>query len=247
MIVRIDASAVPLTLFTGRNPVSTYTQTVIRNYAAYLDRSTLVPYDWWYEYYSADGVYWGMDDDPGVAEIRVDGGFLSSNQVVSVGQTFSFTRDMYENGLFVGQGTFTLDVLAHTNVTVPAGSYADCLLLRFTMAAGGTPQVWESWMAKGVGQVKQRGVSGPVAPRHWDLIELALHPWLTIGITNGAAVLTAWSEAGKTNEIQFATNLVGTIRWFTQTNFVPLYTLYTWTDWSPTNSPQRFYRVLTRQ
>jgi hypothetical protein len=84
----------------------------------------------------------------------VDGGFFSSNQLVFVGQTISWSRDIYENGTFIGEGTSTLDVLDHTSVTVPAGTYGDCLHLRLT-GSGQNPQLWDWWMARGVGLVKR--------------------------------------------------------------------------------------------
>ena len=169
MIVRIDDADFPLTCLTGRNPVSTYIRNVVRKYCAYVHRDTLVPYDTWYEYWAQNGwVGYGYDDNTG--EYRVDPGDTPAPSLVSIGQTISSTNDFYTNGVFCGQGVVAIEILEHTNVIVPAGTYPDCLLLRWTLGGVYEAQIYETWMARSVGVVKKLGISGGGAAQQWDLI-----------------------------------------------------------------------------
>jgi hypothetical protein len=165
MIERVDALSVPITLFKQGNPVQSFTRNVVRFLYAYGDYvgADFVPSDSWYEYQLA-GNQWGMfgnDDDPGTMEMRIYPGAIVTNRL-AIGQVLTFDNDMFINGTYQGKMTVKIQIVEQTGVTVPAGTYSDCIRLKFNFDAGKESQVSEMWCARGVGAVKKiRNVTKP--------------------------------------------------------------------------------------
>jgi len=63
-------------------------------------------------------------------------------------------------GSFLGNGSLTLQLIERTSVTVPAGTFPDCLHLRLTSTAGDSTKVQDYWWALGVGKVRNTRISG---------------------------------------------------------------------------------------
>jgi hypothetical protein len=165
MIERVDALSVPITLFKQGNPVQSFTRNVVRFLYAYGDYvgADFVPSDTWYEYQLA-GNQWGMfgdDDDPGTMEMRIFPGAIVTNRL-AIGQVLTFDNDMFINGTYQGKMTVKIQIVEQTGVTVPAGTYPDCIRLKFNFDAGKESQENEAWLARGVGEVKKtRNVTKP--------------------------------------------------------------------------------------
>ncbi len=152
----VEDTAWPLIICT---PTRTYTNTVARMYKAYLDPDTLFPMDTWYEYFNVAGNLgmWGMDDDPGEYEARIDGGLVFPTNM-TIGQPVSVTRSIYTNCALETQWTMQFTILGLATITVPAGTFPDCLHLRMVITEGGRSQTSEQWCARGIGAVKQNEV-----------------------------------------------------------------------------------------
>ena len=162
--IRMADTALSLTLY---NPAA-FIQPVLDLDAdfGYFSGTTFVSTDNWHEYLSiSDGfAYYGLDDGP---SDQVRNLMMPLPQNWMIGQTVSREIDSYSpTGVFDGGSTFALALLERASVTVPAGTYPDCIRLRFTFANGGTPQVWEEWWALGVGMVKKSRVSGYTADQN---------------------------------------------------------------------------------
>jgi hypothetical protein len=69
-------------------------------------------------------------------------------------------------------------------------------------------------------------------------------PTLTISMTYGAAALTLWGVVGKTNSIEYATDLTSTAKWLSLTTLSLPHSPYLFLDQFPTNAQQRFYRAV---
>ena len=67
---------------------------------------------------------------------------------------------------------------------------------------------------------------------------------LAIGATNGVAAPIIWGQVGRPTTLQYATNLVAPIQWFTLTNFSLPWSPYRFVDWDSANTPQRFYQTV---
>lgn len=146
--------------------------------------------DEWYDYLSAGnawGVY-GMDDDPGEFELRIQNGAIFADPFqLNIPQ--SVTENICVNGESIGQATYAVRVLDRTSVTVPAGTFEDCLHIRIerSQIGGESGEVEEQWWARGVGLVKHEGISGDGLNKHQELIAFSLshppstaRPWLEI-------------------------------------------------------------------
>jgi len=104
---------------------------------------------------------YGLDLGGGTKEYRWDttGGltnaFLALNNGIAVGHTATLHADAYLNGVHVGTATYTFTLLGLSTVTVPAGTYSDCLHVKFTANIPGVNLSQnEQWWAQGVGPVK---------------------------------------------------------------------------------------------
>ncbi|MCL4787208.1 MAG: hypothetical protein KJ070_10500, partial [Verrucomicrobia bacterium] len=172
--VEVKDANYPLVTYTGTTVLSNYAVNVLRVTSGYgfynSGTGQFSSYDDWDEYFISQNCtfgFMGSDDDD--ESIRADRGFVWTNGV-TVGQTLSLTRNLYENGKYVGQGTLKLQVLDFSTVTVPAGTFPGCLRVRLTLSAGGESQTHDDWLAPGIGMVKQQGGSGDGAAERWELI-----------------------------------------------------------------------------
>jgi hypothetical protein len=147
-LVRMEAVRLPLTFYTGRDPVSSYERLVNAVLFDQGDGS-------WTNYMGlGDGwSYLGTHHDDGEPAIRFDPGFLFTN-CVTLGQTLSTASDIYADGVYAGQGTFSIRVVDLADVTMPAGTFSGCLHMEFTYTIGGRTSVGEQWWAMGIGPVK---------------------------------------------------------------------------------------------
>jgi len=164
----VDDVAKKLTCYTGRSAPTSYIRTVSSFHNAYCDTVDLIPYDEWFEYSSTEAgvlTYWGMDDDPGAYEERLDRGYAFP-ATLAVGQKVTLTRDFYTNAIYAGPMVVSIQLIGVENVTVPVATFADCLHLRFSLGT----EVHDEWWALGTGCVKQRGVSGEGAQKQRDLV-----------------------------------------------------------------------------
>lgn len=177
----VFSEAESIRMFTGRETVTTYLQPVTSVYRAtgyYNPQWDLfLPYDAWIDYESSDSglAYFGTDNAPGDEQYRVDQGFVFGD-AIRLGQSLSQTRDAYESGEYIGPETTVVEVLEIVDVTVPAGTFADCLHLRFRDDLGnlGFEDVWEEWWAPGVGPVRYQGDSQNPSTDFYELIHANL-------------------------------------------------------------------------
>ena len=99
---------------------------------------------------------WGDDDDE--ESLRADGGFNYGTNF-AIGETSFSSVQIYEDGKYIGVFNISITLLDVSNVTVPAGTFTNCLHLRIDMT-GATTQTSDEWWATGVGVVKLLGISG---------------------------------------------------------------------------------------
>jgi len=162
--VRMANTNYPLTLY---NPTA-YIQNVLvldEDYG-YLSGTTFISTDNWKEYWAiANGLATYGDDDPAESpddtpeSLRVT---MTPFPVdMTVGQSATRQGPVYDGaGRFLGNASLTMQLIERTAVTVPAGTFADCVHLRFTLTLDGSPQVQDVWWALGVGQVRRTRISG---------------------------------------------------------------------------------------
>lgn len=143
----------PVTAYTGRSTPRTYTTNLVRLNKAY-DFPT---YDDWDDFFGDQGTlaFWGHND--GSDSGRVDGGLVLPPSL-NLGQSASVTRDFYDRGVYQGSVTFKLTAVSWGSVTVPAGTFEDCLKVRIVITGGGESETQDEWWARGVGAVKHRNV-----------------------------------------------------------------------------------------
>jgi hypothetical protein len=216
MEVKLTDTNYPITCYSGTTIIKSFLRHGIRQQSAYgtYDPNTgnFFSNDAWADYITLSNG-WGMlgsEDTP--ESIRVDPPILITNRLV-VGQTVSQTRNLYLDGDYLGQGTFKLQLLDVSDVTVPAGTFPGCLHVRISLTAGGSTQVHDDWMAPSVGMVKQQGVSGDGAPERWELIRTYLaSPASGLAVANQATptLQLAWDgSVGTAVEAQMRLRLSG--------------------------------------
>ncbi len=163
--VIVADTAWDLNFYTGAyNPIKFYNRSVLRlkyesTVYGVINFNSKV-YDDWYDYVglAAPFTYYGHDDDLGADGDRIDGGCALPASVV-VGNTYSPTADYYYNGAYQGVYAHSVQVLDVFPVTVPAGTFADCVHLRISPTFDGMPfDPTDEWWARGVGMVKMQGV-----------------------------------------------------------------------------------------
>ncbi len=115
----------------------------------------------WAEYFTtASGlVYWGLDNPAEVGSVRFENG-AALPVTMAVGETVVVPRKAYLNGFYVGTGSLTVRLLGVENCTVPAGTFAHCLRLEFTVAIATNSQTYEMWLAPEVGCVRYLATAG---------------------------------------------------------------------------------------
>lgn len=260
---RIDDTNFAITCYSGKGPVTSYVRYVVKEHEAYgyYDSGTgnFSAYDNWDSFYDfSGGGSWGEDEHTYGYSLRFDPSLDVTNRMI-VGQTISFSRSYYFSGIYQGQVAVKLQLLAITNVTVPAGYFPECLQMRTTVNVGGKTAVTDSWGALGFGLVKQVGISGD----HSRLELIAYHfqptnspalvaqaqamePALGIQMVDGRPRFQLLGIAGKDCTVEYTTNL-------TAPDWKPLLVVppssdgrYEFTDPTATNDNCRFYRVKTQ-
>ncbi len=148
---RVASRNYPVTAYTGRGTPRTYTTNLVRLNRAYGSPT----YDDWDDLFSDHGAlaFWGYDD--GSDSGRVDGGLVLPPSL-NLGQSASVTRDYYDRGVYQGSVTFKLTAVSWGSVTVPAGTFEDCLKVRIVISGGGESETQDEWWVRGVGAVKHR-------------------------------------------------------------------------------------------
>jgi uncharacterized repeat protein (TIGR03803 family) len=160
-VCRIGAASTTITNYTGCSPASPYLCNVILLYNAfgeYGDGDIFEPNDAWYEYPVVDPG-WGMfgsDDITGSFAMRINPGILITNGL-AMGQSVSTNLQVYLSGSCAGQMTFQLQLVELTSMTVPAGTYPECLHVKYVVnLTSGTNSEYQTnheWWAKGAGIV----------------------------------------------------------------------------------------------
>lgn len=152
---RILSVVVPLTSYSNCNPVVTYWRNAIP-----------ILFD-----QGGDRVWTNFMHiaDPGfgyLASEHVQGarmsfgpGSIFTNRL-GFGQTMVVTNEVYSGGVCSGQGSLSIQLVGLANVTVPYGSFPDCLHLRITSTIAGVTTIDEGWWAKGVGPVRWTHMDG---------------------------------------------------------------------------------------
>ncbi|MBK8476887.1 MAG: hypothetical protein IPL39_11440 [Opitutaceae bacterium] len=160
----ITGTSVPITTYTGGTfpltPGTPVTQLVMadQNVSSATDGTVQ---ETWAEYITtASGlVYWGLDNPTEVGSVRFENG-AALPVVMAVGETVVVPSKAYLNGLYVGTGSLTVRLLGVENCTVPAGTFANCLRLEFTVAIATNSQTYEMWLAPEVGCVRYLATAG---------------------------------------------------------------------------------------
>ncbi|MEO5913395.1 MAG: hypothetical protein ABIS50_04125 [Luteolibacter sp.] len=111
-----------------------------------------------YRYYGNDRVVRGSYDKI-ASTFRVANGFRVPNDVFK-GNTVNDFKKVYGDGKLLGAGLFAFTYLGKESVTVPAGTFDDCIHLRFQLGKNQNAEIGEEWWARGVGLVKWRGITG---------------------------------------------------------------------------------------
>ena len=172
---QVESTNYSLTLYTGGSRARSYHTNCVEMAAAYLD-ADMVPYDNWDEYWSASApriCSYGFDDltDLPKESFRFDGGVGFPAQM-TVGASATAKTGDYSFGTNVGTMSLTLQLLEHTSLTVPAGSFPDVLHLRWSSSGGGKTQTFDLWWARAVGMIKKLGISGTSA--NWVLTNYSM-------------------------------------------------------------------------
>lgn len=116
----------------------------------------------WSEYMTLSGsqiTYWGLDNAAGGGEIRFGAG-VPFPVDMAVGESTTISRNAYANGLYAGPGSMKVELLGVEHCTVPAGTFANSLHMRFTVSFATQSQSYEMWMAPTVGCVRYKAVAG---------------------------------------------------------------------------------------
>nr|WP_320009862.1 hypothetical protein [uncultured Desulfobulbus sp.] len=159
--IQIVSTQKTITSYTDGASATPYATTVIdfqNDYGTAVNDHEFSSKNKWNEYVTTTGGVhlWGHDD--GGESIRVDGG-LNFGETIMQGEVNSDSEPAYFNGSLIGNVHMQVSLLEVADVTVPAGTFTDCLHLRFT-ATGVMDQVWDEWWAQRVGVIKFQGVSG---------------------------------------------------------------------------------------
>ena len=165
-----------ITTYSGIKPVIAYATNCVCEAAAYLDETTEIPYEQWNEYMAIGGRFGSFGDDALPDEsMRVAGGFVAPAQMV-VGASASLKANAYMFGTNAGTANITIQLLEHTDLTVPAGYFPDVLHLRWNMTAPDGAQVHDEWWANAVGRIKRLHISGSSSAVSYELINYSLPP-----------------------------------------------------------------------
>jgi hypothetical protein len=163
-----------ITNYTGRNPVISYTTNCVRVSGAYLDPTTMIPYERWDDYMAIGGRIGQFGDDDLPSEsMRIAGGWIAPAQM-AVGASVTLKTNAYMFGTYAGTASITFQLIEHTNIIVPAGSFPDVLRMRWNMVSPDGAQVHDEWWAKAVGRIKRLHISGNSSAVSYELIQYSL-------------------------------------------------------------------------
>lgn len=171
--VQIISDNQPITAYTNGSSSTPYTASVVdflfSSGQANPDGSFSATDDWHeYQTLTVDVRIWGDDDDG--ASVRADGG-LNFGVALTIGQTRETSASAYSSGNYIGELTASISLIGIETVTVPGGTFDDCLHLRFNIDDS---QRYDEWWAKGAGVVRMEGVSGAGSGRLRELVSLEI-------------------------------------------------------------------------
>ena len=144
----------------------------VSEYNAYVNPTTMIPYDEWTEYMAA-GNRFGYFGNSGAGDIRLDGGLILP-EFMTVGSSETNAALACVGGTTVGSVTLTLQLMERTSVTVPAGEFPDVLRVRIALETPGGVEVHDEWWARSLGRIKEAGVSGDGVLERWELVEYSV-------------------------------------------------------------------------
>lgn len=96
------------------------------------------------------------------SRLRFQNGF-GTGPTMKIGEKNRKRSNVYRSNKLLGYTFLTMELLDKGTVKVPAGTFRDCIHLRFTIGFDKDAEVGEEWWAKGVGLVKWKGISGELA------------------------------------------------------------------------------------
>lgn len=114
-----------------------------------------------YRFYGTDTPVPGSPDET-EGRLRFESGF-GAGPTMRIGEKNRKRSQVYRSNKLLGYTFLTMELLERDTVKVPAGTYRDCIHLRFTIGVDKDAEVGEEWWAKGVGLVKWKGISGELA------------------------------------------------------------------------------------
>lgn len=144
----------------------------------------------WYEYGTTTGAFsmLGWDTPPDESGRMPEMSFPSQ---MAAGQRVELVVPYYFFGVYSGFYYCAVELLGSETVTVPVGTFPDCIHLRFYASTVGFSdpdgQVYDEWRARGVGIVRYQGVSGYGAEHRREL-ESYTRPDLTPAVHRVPAV-----------------------------------------------------------
>ncbi|MDQ7787727.1 MAG: hypothetical protein RDU01_08960 [Thermodesulfovibrionales bacterium] len=140
----------------------------------------------YYLWTNNDGLAWhkeyDADDVPGCGweQFNFNPPIIASGAIVSIGSTYASTSTVSKTDCTGGSATLTVSYVFSIegidSVTVPAGTFNNCLRLKGILTVNGSTETNEMtiWLAKGVGKVKSISIStqNGVAVETWtdDLV-----------------------------------------------------------------------------
>jgi len=179
--------------------------------------------DWvsynYFGYTAGNFNYFGWDEDSNTTRLSPPMAFPTS---MTLGQSMVCTGNWLKNGANLGAYTFTITIEGKATVTVPAGTFTDCLVLKLDQQTPDGTQQQRQWFAKGVGQVKSVDLlSGDTRVLTYAAVDGhtygALAPsligrWDAVGTTPSDSQDDICGVLGLLITQQTLTNIAGTIR-----------------------------------
>lgn len=159
-----------ITCYTDGNDATPYTTNAVNvrcDFGTINRDGSFSSHDDWNEYFkftaSNDFLYLGGDDGEDI--IRTDGG-LNFGSSLAIGETTMTSAPAYSAGEYIGEFNANISLIDIETITVPAGTFYDCLHLQFNFD---DLQIHDAWWAKGVGEVKMAGIAGEGSGRLREL------------------------------------------------------------------------------
>jgi hypothetical protein len=109
---------------------------------------------------TTNGAYMGGFLDSGDSQVTISPAIPFPNGL-ALGQTVTGNATLYQNGVALGAGTVTLSFPEVDDVTVPAGTFANCMKLDVSENGPGGGEHFYEWLAPGVGEVIQDETAFP--------------------------------------------------------------------------------------